>query len=287
MIVMVAVAAAAVAGDRIVHHWSPHVRLETEHYRLLSSATEEQTREIGRVAEIVYAGYLRLLDDLQWTPPPHPGLQIRLFKDREEFRRCNRVHDWAEAFYIPPICYQYFSADEANPYHWMMHEATHQLNREVAGFRLMRWLDEGLACYVGTSRIVDDSLRLGEIDTNTYPIWWIGSVEPSGDLEADKRNTGIIPLRALVSGKGGPSMNEYFNLYYVHWWSLVHFLRHYESGKYRPVLGRLAADGGGLDAFEKDIGPIDSVEKEWYAYLPELLRQVERATPDTGLKSAP
>jgi hypothetical protein len=284
MIVLAAVAAVAVAGDRVFRHWSPHVTLETEHYRLLSSATEEQTREIGRVAETVYAGYMRLLDDLQRTPPPHPRLQMRLFKNREEFRRCNRVYDWAEAFYIAPICYQYYSADEANPYHWMTHEATHQLNREVAGFRLKPWLDEGLACYVGTSRIVDGSLCLGEIDTHTYPIWWIGSIEPSGHLEADKQETKIIPLQAIISGRGGPSLNEYFNLYYVHWWSLVHFLRHYENGKYRAGLCRLVADGGDLASFENDIGPVDSVEKEWYAYLPELLRQVERAGPDAGSK---
>jgi protein-S-isoprenylcysteine O-methyltransferase Ste14 len=36
--------------------WSPGVVLETDHYTIRSLATEEQTREIGQAAEIVYSG---------------------------------------------------------------------------------------------------------------------------------------------------------------------------------------------------------------------------------------
>ncbi len=74
----------------------------------------------------------QLASQLQCTIRPHPKLKMKLFKDREEFRRCNRSCGWAEAFYRTPYCYQYYGADEAHPYHWMMHEATHQLNAEAA-----------------------------------------------------------------------------------------------------------------------------------------------------------
>jgi hypothetical protein len=58
---------AGVAGWKYTpRHWSPRVTLETEHYRILSSATEEQTREIGQVAEIVYAGYLHMRITKGW-----------------------------------------------------------------------------------------------------------------------------------------------------------------------------------------------------------------------------
>ena len=68
----------------------------------------------------------------------------------------------------------------------MMHEATHQLNVEAAKLKLSRWLDEGIACYISTSQIVDGSLSLGQIDLNTYPVWWLASMAQCGDLEMDK-----------------------------------------------------------------------------------------------------
>ena len=284
MLVLFAVFVAIAAWAYVPRRWSPQVTLETEHYAIRSSATEEQTREIGQVAEIVYAGYRQLIEDLRQTIQPHPRLGIKLFKDRQEFRRCNRVHGWAEAFYQPPYCYQYYSAGEVHPYHWMMHEATHQLNNAAAHLRLPQWLDEGLACYMGTSRIVDNSLRLGEIDTNAYPAWWLDSMELSGDLDADKKKGSIIPLRAIISGQGGPSMNWHFNQYYLHWWSLTHFLLHYENGRYKAGLSRLIAAGGGLAAFEEHIGPVETVERQWYGYLAGLQKRTGRATPPVKLK---
>jgi hypothetical protein len=271
----------------VARRWSPGVIVETEHYTIQSSATGDQTREIGRVAEIVYAGYRQLIGALQGTVQPPAKLGIRLFKDREEFRWCNNVYDWAEAFYRPPYCYQYYSAGEVHPYHWMMHEATHQLNDLAAHLRLPQWLDEGLACYVSTSRIVDDSLQLGEIDTNTYPVWWMDSMELSGNLDADKKKRTVIPLRAIVSDRGGPSVNRHFNLYYLHWWSLTHFLMHYEDGRYRTGLSRVIADGGGLPAFEEHIGPVEGIERQWYAYLAGLQKQTRRATPPVKLRPGP
>jgi len=286
LLVLFALLLAVAAWAYVPRRWSPGVVLETEHYVIRSSATEEQTREIALAAEIVYSGYRQLIEGWQRTIAPHPRLGIKLFRDRREFRRCNRMHGWAEAFYQPPYCYQYYSADEVHPYHWMMHEATHQLNDAAAHLRLPQWLEEGLACYVSTSRIVDHSLHWGDIDTNTYPIWWLGSLDLSGDLAADKEQGTIIPLRAILSGQGGPSMNRRFNLYYLHWWSLAHFLMHYQNGRYKAALGRLIADGGGLPAFEKHIGPLESVESQWYTYLADLQKQTSRATPPVKLRVA-
>jgi hypothetical protein len=280
LLACLAVLVIVLSWDTVRRRWSPTTKIETEHYLIYSTATADQTREIGRVAEIVHRGYLRLLDDLQRHVPPHPKLKIKLFKDREEFRFCNRVRGWAEAFYRRPYCYQYYSADEVHPYHWMMHEATHQLTAEAARLSVPQWLDEGLACYVSTSRIVDDSLHSGEIDTNTYPVWWLYSMDLSGDLDADKRSGQIIPLHAIVSGRGGPGIDRNVNLYYLHWWSLTHFLMHYDDGKYRAGLGRLIADGGTLPAFEQWIGQADVVEKQWYGYVLALQKELAgRGTP--------
>ncbi len=146
VLVLFAVFCGILGWDSVRRRWSPDVVLETEHYLIRSSATTDQTREIGLAAEIVYQGCLQLAGELQHAVQPHPRLKIKLFKDRDEFRFCNRIRDWAEAFYRRPYCYQYYSADEAHPYHWMMHEATHQFHAEAARLKLPQWLDEGLAC---------------------------------------------------------------------------------------------------------------------------------------------
>ena len=157
-----------------------------------------------------------------------------------------------------------------------MHEATHQLNAEVACLALPQWLDEGLACYVSTSRIVDGVLVLGEVDTNTYPVWWIEQMATSGDLESDQRDVTVIPLRCIISGRGGPDIDKAFNLYYLHWWSLVHFLMEHEEGTYQPALSRLLAENADLAAFEKHVGPIDVIEKQWYGHVLALKEHLAR-----------
>lgn len=271
---------AVVGWDIGRRHWSPDITITTDHYRIYSTATAEQTQEIGVVAEILHTGYMTFLHQLTVSPQSRDKLKIKLFKDRDEFRLCNRVRGWAEAFYRKPYCYQYYSAEEFNPYHWMVHEATHQLNAEVAGFSLAKWLEEGIANYFGTSRIIDNRLSLGDIDTNTYPVWWIHTLATSGDLESDKGNMSVIPLRSIISGSGGPDMDKFFNLYYLHWWSLTHFLLHYQDGKYCYGLTQLIGSACDAIAFERHIGNIEHVEREWYAYVLDLKRQLSgRQTP--------
>ena len=90
----------------------------------------------------------------------------------------------------------------------------------------------------------------------------------------------MIPLRAIISGSGGPKMNTFFNLYYVHWWSLTHFLFHYENGIYRQGVAALIRNGdSGVEAFEKQIGNVEQIESEWYAYCRDLKRQLFGLTP--------
>jgi hypothetical protein len=285
MLAYLAVLLAIVGWDTARRYWSADLVQETEHYTIYSTATPQQTTEIGLAAEIVYAGYLQLAEQLECEIHPHPKLKIKLFKNRREFRHCNRIRGWAEAFYRRPYCYQYYGSDEPNPYHWMMHEATHQLNAEVAQLALPQWLDEGLACYVSTSRIVDGTLALGRIDTNTYPAWWIALFARGGDLDAGRRKGTVIPLRTIISGAGGPDIDDHFNLYYVHWWTLTHFLMEYQNGTHRAGLSRLLADSADVTAFEKHIGQIEVVEQQWYGYVLDLKHELAaRVSPAVKLE---
>src|SRR5687767_3766377 len=180
-------------------YWKPTVTVETQHYVISSTATREQTEEIGRVVEILYQTYSNRLGSLPDFQPSHPKLKLLLYKDRDEFRRINPGVGWAEAFYKKPYCRAYYSAGESNPYHWMLHEAVHQLNEEVAHLHLEKWLEEGIAEYFSTSRIHENQLALGRIDPNTYPVWWMHEIATDRDLQKNIENESVIPLRAIIT----------------------------------------------------------------------------------------
>lgn len=247
--------------------WHPSVTIETARLSIQSSASQAQTEDTARVLELLYTAYSNRLGSLPEFQRVHPKLKVRLFKDRTEFRRINPGLGWAEAFYREPYCRAYFSAEEINPYHWMLHESVHQLNNEVAHLKLAKWLEEGLADYFATSQVRDELLA-GRIDPNTYPVWWIDQVATSTTLEEGISNGSVIPLRAIITNRGGPSMSRHFNLYYLHWWTLTHFL--FEDARYRDHATALVERGGDLAAFEQTIGPVERIQREWHDYVRKL-----------------
>jgi hypothetical protein len=245
--------------------WKPARTIETSHYIIASTASQAQTEEVGRIVELLYAAYSNRFGALPTFRHDPPRLKLLLYRNRREFRWVNPDLGWAEAYYRTPYCRAYYSTDEVNPYHWMLHEAVHQLNREVAQLNLAKWLDEGIAEYFSTSRIQGGQLLPGRIDLNTYPVWWMDKIATAADLQTGFTNGSVIPLRAIITNTGGPSMNEEFNLYYLHWWTLTHFIC--ESPKYRESAMTLMQQGGGLDAFEKTIGPVETVQPEWFRHV--------------------
>ena len=259
--------------------WTPSAHQATAHYAIDTTATPAQTDEIARAAEVQYQTYCATLRAIPGLSTNHPPLKMALYKDRDEMRRVNRMSGWAEAFYRAPVCHAYYSAKEVSPLHWMLHEAVHQLNHEVAHLTLEKWLEEGTACLFSSSLANDHEVRLGTVDVTTYPAWWLDTLATAGQLDADLKNGSVIPLRAIVTGKGGPKMDEQFNLYYLHWWTLTLFLYHAETGKYRAGWIELLQQGGTLDAFEKHIGPVERVQAEWYRYVQELKRSPAGVRP--------
>lgn len=262
--------------------WKPSLTFEALHWTIYSTATRQQTEDTARALEALYVAYSTRFGGLPTFQREHPKLKVKLFKDRREFRRINPGLGWAEAFYREPYCRAYFSADENNPYHWMLHEAVHQLNQEVAHVALAKWLEEGLAEYFSTSRMRPGQLALGRVDPNTYPVWWIDEIATSGNLAENIQNGSVISLRAIVTNRGGPSMRRHFNLYYLHWWTLTHFL--FESPQYRDHVLTFVQRGGELATFEEAIGPVEQVQAEWHAYVRNL-KSVISGTDEKFLKT--
>jgi hypothetical protein len=252
--------------------WKPARTIETPHYTIASTATAEQTQQIASVVEILYAAYSNKFSTLPTFNPNHPRLKLLLYKDRAEMRRINPGLGWAEAFYRKPYCRAYFSASEANPYHWMLHEAVHQLNTEVAHIHLEKWLEEGLAEYFSTSRIKENQLLLGHVDPNTYPVWWLDEIDKDADLNQNISNGSVIPLRAIVTNHGGPRMNSHFNLYYLHWWTLTHYI--FESTETSAAASKLVHLGGDVRSIEELFGPLGNLQTNWHAHVRELKRRL-------------
>lgn len=252
--------------------------IETAHYAITSTADAAQTQQVADAAEALYSAYAAFFPGKALSAPRN-RLKLTLYAHQAQFKANNRSLPWAEAYYLRPICYAYYAKDESNPYHWMVHEATHQLNAEVSGFPKTRWVDEGLATYFGTSRIERGKLVPGKIDPGAYPIWWLTNSGLTGSLDKDIDEGNWVPIRALITGIDAPSIASNVNGYYIQYWGLSHFLFHGGNGRYAAGYKRLIAEGGSLANFERLIGPAERIEYEWYRYLQD--RIAERA-PQTG-----
>ena len=238
--------------------------VETDHYKIFSTASDNQTNSVAEAVEALYTSYAGFLGS-----KAHSGkFELVLYKDKAQFKANNRSKPWAEAYYRTPRSYAYVTQTRST-YHWMLHEAAHQLLRELSGYKPAKWINEGIASYFGTSQLTDGTLRLGVIDPNTYPIWWLSSLSLSGDLEKDIASGKIIPLQQLITDTG-PDMNQNVNNYYIHYWSLSHFLFTYHDGQYASQYKALLALGGSLNDFERLIGPVEEIQSEWYVYLMQL-----------------
>lgn len=240
---------------------------ETTHFAISSTAKPGQTTLVAEAVESFYSAYSAFFEKEISANTAHVKHKLMLYKDRQEFSANNKSSSWAEAYYREPVCYAYFSDTAENPYHWMIHETTHQLNNELAGFKIPKWIDEGLAAYFGASKIENHVLQPGSIDSSAYPIWWLSSLSLSGNLHNDIASGKIIPLRALISGKGGPDIGSNVNLYYIEYWSFTHFLFHFENGRYADRYKKLIRKGGSPEDFEMIVGPLDPIQSQWYEYL--------------------
>jgi len=215
--------------------------------------------------------------------PSRRPLTLVLHANREEFQRNNRSRPWAEAYYLRPACYAYYGGEKENPHHWMLHEAVHQLNTEVAGWRLPAWANEGVAGYLGASWLEGGVLTPGRSDPATYPIWWLSRMGLTGSLQEDVAAARFIRLRDLLEG-GGPGIDQHVNLYYLHYWGLTHFLFHHENGRYAVAYKQLLARSASTPDFERLIGPIGEIEEAWYSYMLNAMVTMQKYEADNGIE---
>jgi hypothetical protein len=248
---------------------------QTANYQVTSSATVAQTQQVGSAVEALLRAYMDFFK-LDYKALPKGGLKLTLYRDQKQFKARSKAPPWAEAYYRAPVSYAYYDAAAPNSFHWMLHEATHQLNNEVAHLEKSKWIDEGLASYFGASKVEDFVLTPGQIETRAYPVWWLPKLGLSGDAKQDFAASKLVPLRALITGQGGPDIDQHVNAWYIGYWSLTHFLLHADDGRYAQGYRKLIVEGGTLENFERLIGPVEAIEGQWYRYL----RKLSGADPD-------
>ena len=243
---------------------------QTANYQVTSWATVDQTTQVGSNAEGLLRAYLQFfaLDD---KAIPKGGLKLTLYRNRAQFKQRHPEPSWAEAVYKRGVSYAYFDAKAPKASHWMLHEATHQLNEQVGHTPKEKWINEGLASYFGASKLEDYTVTPGTVEADAYPVWWLDELRPSGDMAKDFAAGRVVPLRALITGEGGPDINANPNPWYVGYFSLTHFLLHGLNGKYAPGYRKLlAGKSATLADFEREVGPVDAIQAQWYAYLTDL-----------------
>lgn len=255
----------AASGDHEMD--GPEEFSSTSHFLIEFTADSASVHRAGAAADALFGSYSGLFSFLPESLGRAGLHHLRLYATREEFKAHSRSRPWAEAYYVDGVSHAYVDPSKANPYHWLLHEVVHQLNRELTGYAKEQWLNEGLATYLGSSRYADGRLEPGVPDLEAYPLWWLKRWELSGDFAADVQAQRIIPLRALITGQGGPPLDATVNAHYLGWWSLTHFLLHHDGGRYAAGYHQLVRHGGSLADFERHVGPIERIEPEWYAYL--------------------
>lgn len=260
----------AADSDQLARAGADQVEINTPHYLIVSTVEEDAARRAGVAVEALFDAYAAFFADASLPVAPSM-LRVRLYGDRPEFLAASRSRPWAEAYYSRGVCHAYMDPDKPNPYHWLVHEAVHQLNREWTGFATDRWINEGLASYFGASRYAAGRLEPGVPDVEAYPARWLRRWELTGDWPTDVSNRRVIPLRTLIEGKAGPEMDAAVNAYYLGWWSLTHFLLHGAEGRHADAYRTMARSGGSVAEFERRVGPLEKIEQQWYAHLAGLV----------------
>lgn len=251
---------AAIAAPAVAAGTGKFQEFDSPHFYMWSTAPQSRTRSAMDAAEILHRRWAA------WTGAKdgksHPRHKLRLFSSRDEMRRTLPGLGWAEAIYHDSICDQYDDRFATRPWHWLVHEATHQLAYEDARLELPRWANEGLACLFSTARQRKGDLALGSVDPETYPVWWLQKTPPTGDFAKDMRALLVPPSRFLAESDFA-AIGESVNAHYMSWWSFAHFLNTTDSAAWKDWVLHDPTPAG----LAKRFGSGPNLDRKWYAHV--------------------
>lgn len=185
---------------------------------------------------------------------------------------------WAEAIYHDRTCDQFDDPSASNPWHWLVHEGTHQLAWEDVHLDLPRWASEGLACLFGVSRIRRGAIVLGSVDPETYPTWWLRKWTFTGDLRRDVEEGCLVRPTQVLLEPDGVDIAKSLNAHYLTWWSMAHYFFATNPSAWRDWVLHDASKEGLLRRF----GPVETLDHRWYAHVLSLRDSVTGGQSGSG-----
>ena len=248
-------------------------RRETDRFILISDAEEESTVDVlaGNM-EAVFRILHELLDPHVEPLPARFKVVVYLFNDRDSLRRLQEELGGrlpGAGFYHSPGLLAFHQEvryfDEL--LHTMLHEAFHAFSDTYLtgpGSDLPRWAEEGMAEYIGNSKVERGELVPGAVDRGRYviPHGGRGPVRlqslTTWNLEEARSalRKGEAPgIAELMEATADTFYGERARHYYGFSWLLTHFLQHgrdeWESAQsFARMLLYLAEGYAGRDALE-------------------------------------
>ncbi len=261
--------------------WTASELVESEHYRIIAEVPVAASKgERDRIAKGVKAKAVSYAERLEatrkWFAELVPGNRTRaekpamfIFATSEgyyvyaDFSLANRM-EHSVGCYVPEVRQLLFFEDSsaADTIETMTHESFHEyLDGLVSG--APPWLNEGMAEYAACAKV--EAGRVTGVGVLPGRLAQLQGVLKRGDAvltfaqimrESPQQFYGIAP-----------------QLQYAQAWSMIHFLRHFEEGKYQPVLGKylgLLVDGtSGDEAYEETFAREDlkQLQDQWKNYV--------------------
>jgi hypothetical protein len=240
-------------------HASKPLEMDSTHYHLWTSASASRGSQALGAAEILHRSWTA------WAGTSHGKRRhnLRLFASRSEMRRALPGLGWAEAIYHDDLCDQYDDPHAERPWHWLVHEGTHQLAAEDARLHLPRWANEGLACLFSASRTRNKSLVLGSVDAETYPVWWLRRKPLAGTLQQDLARGNLVLPSRILSEPDTLDISSSVNAHYLTWWSMAHFFHTTDSVAWRNWVFHDGSKAGLLRRY----GPAATLDARWYKHV--------------------
>jgi hypothetical protein len=253
--------------------WDFEYKTQTEHFLVYASTSEEQTKYICQIIECHYSSYMKCFGKDLNLSNTHSPFKVKLFKDQNEInQKCPEAKGDPGCYNIKTrYCQISYNQISKIPYSICVHEVTHQLNHELAKAKFPVWIDEGLACYFESTKIKDNKMMLGEIALDSR----YGTLIFTDNFNLDDVLENLEKV-LTISGKEWRKQQDpkLTQLQYTTAWLLVHFLFHYEDGRYKEGFLKylVQAKKGYADVkmFESSIGKIDNIKKELLEYNKNL-----------------
>lgn len=256
----------------------------SDRFVVYTNVDSEGTAEA--LARNLEAGFNFLHDLFGLTPQPEPyRVQVFLFSRRNDFfALTQRLGVWesAEAFYsaVGMIAMHVEMVSNDAFLETLLHEATHAyMDRHIVrpGLTLPRWFSEGIAEYVGASKIDKGQVIPGRIQRRSmYRGPWgqfSGKSTTQIQLEAirdEMRGTARPPVDALLEHGPEAFYGKKAVENYLFSWMLIHFLRHgVEDGetKFRDLLLFVAEGVPAERALESIYGPVDDWREDFRKHI--------------------